>query len=73
MNPYKLRVIIEHVRGQGRLPTDQFGNALSSADLIAWFGLGRYLSSDEERIVRQELEWLAEAEAVSDGLRLAGS
>jgi hypothetical protein len=69
MNPYKLRVIVEHVRRQGRLPADQFGQTLSAADLIVWFGLSTYLSPEEQRFVKRELEMLAEAEAVSDGLR----
>ncbi len=69
MNPYKLRVIIEHVRRQGRLPADQFGQTLGSDDLIVWFGLRAYLNPDEQRIVKRELEMLAEAEAVGDGLR----
>lgn len=69
MNPYKLRVIVEHVRRQGRLPADRFGQTLSSDDLMVWFGLSAYLSPDEQRLVRRELELLVEAEAVSDGLR----
>jgi len=69
MNPYKLRVLVEHVRRQGRLPVDQFGNTLSSADLMVWFGLNTCLSRDEQRIVQHELELIAEAEAMGDSLR----
>lgn len=69
MNPYKLRAILEIVRGQGRLPTDQRDEVLSPDDLLVWFGLSGRLTPAEELIVKDELELMAEAEAFMDCLR----
>jgi len=66
MNPYKLRGIVDHIRRQGRLPTDRFGNVLSPEDLLVWFDLDSVLSLDEQVEVKHELMVLVDAEAFSD-------
>lgn len=73
MNVHKMRVIQEHVRRQGRLPTDQWGNPLSPDDLLVWFGLSKLLSAQEQIEVKRELIAMAEAEALVDTLNRQSS
>ena len=70
MNQYKLKAIIEHVRGQGPLPTDQFGEILRVEDLLVWFGLTEALSSEERSCVTRELAMIREAQAFIEQLQL---
>lgn len=69
MNPYKLRALIDHIRGHGRLPRDQFDDVLEPNDLLVWFGLSDLLTLDEQRLVKEDLAALADAEAFMDRLR----
>jgi len=69
MNPYKLRSILEAIRGRGSLPRDQLGDVLCTDDLLVWFDLADQLSFEEQRIVKNELSLIAEAEAFMDQLR----
>jgi len=47
MNPYKIRTIVDHIRSQGGLPTDEFGNILPADDPMALFGLNDLLKPYE--------------------------
>lgn len=67
MNSYKIRSIMDVIRRGGRLPTDQWGNVLSTDDLLVWFDLQHILSRDERIEVKRELADLIEAEAFMDG------
>jgi hypothetical protein len=69
MNPYKLRAIVDHVRARGRLPTDDFGQILSPADLLVWYELERAVDVEEQREVKRELVLLTEAQELADRLR----
>ena len=73
MNIYKLRAIVDHVRRQGRLPTDRWGCVLNPDDLLVWFGLDGILDPEEQVEVKRELVALADAEAFMDELRSVGS
>ena len=70
MNIYKLRKIIDWIRRQGRLPTDEFGQILSVDDLMGWFGLTEYLTRAEQIAVRKELTAMVEAELAVERLKL---
>jgi hypothetical protein len=69
MNQHKLRAIMEFVRRQGPLPTDQFGEILDAGALVAWFGLAGVLSSEERACVVRELAMLREAQALIERLQ----
>ena len=71
MNQRKLRSIVDFIKRQGRLPTDQFGQILSVDDLMSWFGLDGCLSPAESRQVRLELAVMAEAQQTLEELRMA--
>ena len=71
MNRYKMRDIVDFIRRQGKLPTDQFGQILPVDDLLAWFGLDEYLSPHEQRRIKQELAELAEAQLAVEKIRMA--
>ena len=62
-NVYKLRRIVDWIRSQGRLPTDEFGQVLSVDDLMGWFGLNECLTVDEQLHVERELKGIIEAES----------
>ena len=69
MNIYKLRKIIDWIRRQGRLPTDEFGQILSVDDLMGWFGLTGLLTKHEKVCIRKELTSMVEAELVVERLK----
>ncbi len=69
MNIYKLRKIMNWIRNQGRLPTDEFGQILSVDDLMGWFGLTEYLTRAEQLAVRKELTAMVEAELAVERLK----
>jgi len=71
MSKRKVWSILDFIRGQGKLPTDQFGQILSVDDLMAWFGLDDSLSPEESRQVRLELAVMAEAQQTLEELRMA--
>ena len=70
MNPHKMRTIIDYIRSQGGLPTDQFGGVLDADDLLVWFGLNELLSLDEKRLVKAEFWAMTEAQLLAEQLRL---
>ena len=69
MNIYKLRKIIDWIRSQGKLPTDEFGQILSIDELMGWFGLTECLTRAEQLAVRKELAAMVEAELTTEELR----
>ena len=69
MNIYKLRKIIDWIRRQGRLPTDEFGQILSVDDLMGWFGLTEWLTRAEQLTVKKELTAVVEAELALERLK----
>ena len=70
MNRYKIRSILNFIRSQGRLPTDERGVILDQDEILVWYGLGELLTVEEERVVRQELLAMIEAQAFMERLRL---
>ncbi|MBL7184993.1 MAG: hypothetical protein ISS70_01595 [Phycisphaerae bacterium] len=62
-NVYKLRRIVDWIRNQGRLPTDEFGQILPVDDLMGWFGLNECLTMDEQLYIERELKGIIEAES----------
>jgi hypothetical protein len=71
MDQRKVWSILDFIRGQGRLPTDQFGQILPVDDLMSWFGLDERLSPAESRRVRLELAVMAETQQTLDELKMA--
>ena len=71
MSKRKVWSILDFIRGQGKLPTDQFGQILPVDDLMSWFGLDDSLSPAESRHVRLELAVMAEAQQTLEKLRMA--
>ena len=69
MNIYKLRKIIDWIRRQGRLPTDEFGQILSIDDLMGWFGLNECLTRAEQLCIKKELKSMVEAELAVERLK----
>ena len=70
MNIYKKRDIIDFIRKQGKLPTDQFGQILPVNDLMSWFELDKCLDTSEQEAIREELTGLVEAEEAMEKIRL---
>jgi hypothetical protein len=70
MNIHKRRGIIDFVRKQGKLPTDQFGQILPVKDLVSWFELDKYLSASEQEVIKGELAALVEVEEAMEKLKL---
>ncbi len=68
MNIYKLRKIIDLIRRQGKLPTDQFGQILPVDDLMGWFGLTESLTRTEQLGIKKELAAMVEAELAVERL-----
>ncbi len=66
MNEHKKKDIIDFVRDQGKLPSDQFGQVLAPDDLLAWFGLNECLTRAEQHIIKGELAEIIDAELVMD-------
>ena len=69
VNLYKIRYVLEFIRRQGRLPTDEYGQVLSADDMVAWFGLKDCLTLDELSYIERELVGIIEAERAVDRLR----
>ena len=70
MNSYKIRLLVDVIRRNGKLPTDPYGQTLCGDDIIAWYGLSRLLTADEKVYLKRELTMLAEAEAMMDQLNV---
>lgn len=71
VNLYKIRYIVEFIRRQGKLPTDQYGQVLCASDLLAWFGLSECLTVDELSYIEKELVGMIEAEIAVERLKQA--
>ena len=69
MNPHTLRYVLDFVRRQGKLPTDQFGQILPTDDLLAWFGLSECLTPAEQSFAEKELAAMVEAEQSIEQLK----
>jgi len=70
MNKQKIRGIVDFVRKQGKLPTDQFGQILPVKDLMSWFELDKCLSANEQEVIKKELAVLVETEETTEKLKL---
>jgi hypothetical protein len=70
-NIYKLRKVMDWIRSQGQLPTDEFGQILSVDDLMGWFGLRDCLTPGEQLQIEQELKGLIEAQVAVERMKLA--
>ena len=70
MNIYKKRDIIDFIRKQGKLPTDQFGQILPVKDLMSWFELDKCLDASEQEAIREELTGLVDAEEAMEKIKL---
>jgi hypothetical protein len=68
-NVYKLRKIVDWIRRQGKLPTDQFGQILPVDDLMGWFGLSDCLTLDEQLYIERELKGIVEAELAVEQIK----
>ena len=68
-NVYKLRRIVDWIRGQGRLPADQFGQILPVDDLMRWYGLSDCLTLDEQLYIERELKGMVEAELAVEQIK----
>lgn len=71
MNKRKVWNILDFIRGQGKLPTDEFGQILPVDDLMVWFGVAERLSTEEKRLIRVELAAMVEAQQTVEELRMA--
>ena len=69
MNVYKLRRIMDWIRNQGRLPTDEFGQILPVDDLMGWFGLNDCLTIEEQPYIERELNGIIEAELAMEKIK----
>ena len=70
MNIHKKRDIVDHIRRQGKLPTDQFGQILPVKDLMSWFELDKCLTASEQEIIKKEMAALVDAEEAMEKLKL---
>ena len=69
MNIHKLRRVVDWIRGQGKLPTDEFGQILGVDDLMDWFGLSECLTRHEQLCIKKELAAMVEGELSVERLR----
>ena len=69
VNLYKIRYVLDFIRRQGKLPTDQYGQMVSASDLLVWFGLKECLNIDELSYIEQEFVGMIEAEIAVERLK----
>jgi len=69
VNLYKIRYVLDFIRRQGKLPTDEYGHILSARDLLGWFELKECLSTDELSYIEEELVGMIEAEIAVERLK----
>ena len=72
MNLHTLRYVLDFIRRQGKLPTDQFGQIFPTHDLLARFGLSECLTPAEQLYIAKELAVMVEAEQSIEKLRQLG-
>ena len=68
MNKYKIQKIVDYIRHEGRLPTDQFDQILSAEDILGWYGLYELLDRGECEQIKREIQSLVEAQVFMDRL-----
>ena len=71
VNLYKIRYVLDFIRRQGKLPTDEYGQMLSASDLLVWFGLKECLNMAELSYIEEELVGMIEAEIAVERLKQA--
>ena len=64
MNWHKIRNIVNHIKKQGGLPADPYGQLLSADQTLDWFDLKRRLDPAELRCIKKELASMIEAETL---------
>ena len=69
VNLYKIRYVLDFIRHQGKLPTDEYGHILPASDQLVWFGLKECLNTDELSYIEQELVGMIEAEMAVEKLK----
>lgn len=69
VNLYKIRYVLDFIRRQGKLPTNEYGQILSASDLLGWFELKECLSTDELSYIEEELVGMIEAEIAVERLK----
>jgi hypothetical protein len=69
VNLYKIRYVLDFIRRQGKLPTDEYGQILHASDLLVWFGLKECLNMDELSYIEEELVGMIEAEMAAERLK----
>ena len=62
MNWHTIRNIVNHIKKQGRLPVDPYGQYLSVDAMVDWFDLRSRLNPVELRHIKKELTSLIDAE-----------
>ena len=62
MNHYKVQEVMKMIQRYGKLPVDAYGQTLSAKELLMWFGLNKYLASDERSYVEYQLKNMIEIE-----------
>ena len=71
INLHKIRGVLDFIRRQGKLPTDPFGQILSTDNILGWFNLRECLTMDEQAYMEKELTGLIEAESVLERLKMS--
>ena len=71
INLYKIRGVLDVIRRQGKLPTDQFGQILSTDNILGWFNLRECLTLDEQAYIEEELTGMIEAQNALERLTMS--
>ena len=69
VNLYKIRYVLDFIRRQGKLPTDEYSQILCASDLLVWFGLKECLNMDELSYIEEELVGMIDAEIAVERLK----
>jgi len=64
VNNYIIHRVLRDIQAKGKLPEDDYGNILPTDDLIGWFELEGKLNTNELKIIKRELELMAEAQFI---------
>jgi len=54
--------IAKHIKNNGKLPVDRWGQILEVDDLMVWFGLNEKLTDEEQEQMKIELAVMVETE-----------
>ena len=71
INLHKIRGVLDFIRRQGKLPTDQFGQILSTDNILGWFNLRECLTLDEQTYIEEELTGMIEAQNALERLKMS--